>query len=310
MVTNRNLIRKSSIDSSTISTYGKLNPEQSNKFIDYMRDECAFMKDVRTIAMSGPQYDLDFIGISSRIVRKGVEATDPMVTSAINTSRKRLTTTEVILPQDVTLNFLEDNIERAAAEDHIARLLSQQFANDLCDLAINGDTATQSGATDYNFLSIADGFLKQAKVSGAGTHVFDTNASEDYKGVVFKGMLEALPNKYQQNLSELRFYVSPAVAQAYIDQLTSRQTAWSDTLLQTGELPKYKGVTIFPVQYMPDGDLILTQRMNLAMGVQRTFTFDRERKPRKRIYEFTMTSRIDPAKIVHDDALVIGYNAA
>ena len=63
------------------------------------------------------------------------------------------------------------------------------------------------------------------------------------------------------------------------------------------------------VAFVPEG-LLPTVTLALAMGVQRTFTFDRERKPRKRIYEFTMTSRIDPAKIVHDDALVIGYNAA
>ncbi|MDR2523412.1 MAG: hypothetical protein LBC93_06915, partial [Synergistaceae bacterium] len=86
-----------------------------------------------------------------------------------------------------------------------------------------------------------------------------------------------------------------------------RQTAWADTLIQTGNLPLYKGVKIFPVEYWPNDCLMLTYRQNLAMGIQRQFTFDRERVPRRRIVEFTMTNRIDPAKIVHDDALVVAY---
>lgn len=304
---NRAIIAKAAIDTSTIATYGKLNPEQSDKFIDYMVDNSPFMKDIQTIKMSGPEYDLDFIGVSSRIIRKGQEATAPTNQAGVTTLTKRLTSTEIILPQDISFSFLEDNIERGNAEDHIAKLLATQFGNDVCDLAINGDT-TASG-DDEDFLKIGDGFIKKAKASLA-VHVFDTNASVDYKGVVFGGMLDKLPNKHKVNLGELRYYVSPNVASAYIEQLTTRQTAWADELLQTGKLPQYKGVTIFPVQYWPDDCIILTPRKNLATGVQRYFTFDRERNPRKRIIEFTMTSRIAPAEIVCDDALVVGYNAA
>jgi len=303
---NRAIIAKAAIDTSTIATYGKLNPEQADKFIDYMVDNSPFLKDIQTVPMGGPQYDLDFIGVSSRIIRKGQEATTPTNQPGVTTTRKRLTTTEVILPQDISFSFLEDNIEKGNAEDHIAKLLAMQFGNDVCDLAINGDTA--ASGTDEDFLKIGNGFIKIAKAS-ATAHVFDTNASVDYKGVVFGGMLDKLPNAFRQNLGELRYYVSPNVASAYIEQLTVRQTAWADELLQTGKLPQYKGVTIFPVQYWPDDCIILTPRKNLATGVQRVFTFDRERVPRKRIVEFTMTSRIAPAEIVCDDALVVGYNA-
>jgi hypothetical protein len=303
---NRSIVRKAAVDSSVIASSGRLNPTQSDKFIDYMTDESAFLKDIRTIKMPGPEYDLDFIGVSSRIIRTGVESTEPTNQPGIETSRKKLKTTEVILPQDISLTFLEDNIERVNAEDTVARLLAQQFANDVCDLAINGDS-TATGTPDSAFLNIGDGFVKLAKES-TSAHTVDIGASVDYKGEVFRQILEAMPNKFKRNLGELRFYVSPSVAQAYIDQLTTRETAWADSLIQTGSLPKYKGVTIMPVEYWPDDCLILTPRLNLATGIQRAFTFDRERVPRKRIVEFTMTSRIDPAKIVHDDALVVAYN--
>ena len=307
MISNRVLIAKAAITSADLATGGKLNPEQANKFIDYMVDQSAFLKDIRTERMAGPTKDLDFIGVANRIIRKGVEATEPTETAGIQTSKKQLNSTEVILPADISLTFLEDNIEKEGAEDHIARMLALQFGNDLTDLAWNGNTATPTTDPFYPFLSIDDGFIKLAKAS-ANTHKYDTNGSTDYKGVVFPGMLNMLPNKWKANKAELRFYVSPTVAEAYIEQLTTRQTAWADELLQTGKLPQYKGITIFPVDYIPDDVIILTLRKNLATGIQREFTSDRERKPRKRVIEYTMTGRVDAAQIVVDDALVIGYN--
>lgn len=302
MISNRTLIAKAAITTAALNTGGRLNPEQANKFIDYMVDQSAFLKDIRTERMDGPTKDLDFIGVASRIIRKGVEATEPTETAGIQTSKKQLNTVEVILPADISLSFLEDNIERAGAEDHIARMLAMQFANDLTDLSWNGDTASADA-----FLQIDDGFIKLAKAS-ANTHKFDTNGSTDYKGVVFPGMLNMLPNKWKANKAELRFYVSPTVAEAYIEQLTTRQTAWADELLQTGKLPQYKGITIFPVDFIPDDVIVLTLRKNLATGIQRDFTSERVRQPRKRIIEYTMTSRVDAAQIVVDDALVIGYD--
>ena len=306
---NRAIISKAAITSgTTLATSGKLNPEQANQFIDYMVKDVAFLGDIRTINMNGPQYDLDFIGIANRIIRKGVENTEPTNQPGVTPSKKQLTTTEIILPQDITIQFIEDNIEKENAEDHIARLLADQFANDVCDLAINGDTASVD-ETYADFLKIGDGFVKLAKDSTTA-HKYDTNGSQDYKGTVFKGMLSLLPGKFKRNKSELRFYCSPNVADEYIDQLTVRQTALADELLQSGRLVEYKGVRIFPVEYWPDDVIILTPRQNLAIGVQREFTLDRERKPRKRVIEYTLTSRIDPAKIVWDDALVVGYGAA
>lgn len=304
-ISNRALLAKDAITTADLATGGKLNPQQADKFIDYMVDQSAFLKDIRTERMDGPAKDLDFIGVASRIVRKGIEATEPTDTAGIQTSRKRLETVEVILPADISFSFLEDNIEREGVEDHIARMLAMQFANDLTDLAWNGDTEDTS--EHAAFLTIDDGFIKLAKES-TDTHKFDTGGSTDFKSEVFPGMLSMLPNKWKANKSELRFYVSPTVAEAYIEELTVRQTAWADELLQTGKLPLYKGVTIFPVDFIPDDVLVLTLRKNLAVGIQRQFTNERERKPRKRIIEYTMTARVDVAKIVVDDALVIGYN--
>jgi len=283
----------------------RLNPTQGSEFIRTIVDNTPILKLIRTIDMPAPTYDLDFVGVASRIIRKATEGTAPTVGNNFTFTKKSLNTVEIVLPEDITQTFLEDNIERAGAEDTISSMLATQFGNDLADLFINGDTADAGASKD--FLNIDDGLVKLAKVS-RGTHKFDTNASQDFKGVVFPGMMAQLPNKWKAQKANLRFLVSPSVADAYIDQLATRQTALGDELIQGGRLPEYKGVKILPVEYMPDDVLILTPLSNLAMGIQRDFTIAREYVPRKRIYEYTITSRVDACQIVIDDALVIAYN--
>lgn len=307
MASNRSIIEKNS--TSNFSNGGILNPTQASKFIDYMVAKDSFLSDIRTVRMSGPQYDLDFMALGSRILREGTEGTAPNTLANVTTSRKRLTTKEVILPYDITDNVREDNIEGVSVADHIASLMGAQFGNDLCDLAINGDTSTASSAPDYNFLKIADGFVKLAK-SSASTNKYDTNASADYKGTVFPGMLAALPNQFKANKSALRFYVSPSVAEAYVDQLDTRSTALGDASIISGNVQPFHGIRIFPVEFLPDDVLILTLAQNLAVGIQRDIRVENMRQPRKRLTEYTITMRIDPAKIVYDPALVVAYNIA
>jgi hypothetical protein len=305
---NRALVSKATIGVSTITgegTGGLLNSEQAKQFIEYTTDETAFLKEIQTLEMAGPTRDLDFLSISARIIRRGVEATDPTAVNPLTTSKKQLATVEMILPADISFTVLEDNIERDSFQDTTARLLAGQFGNDLVDLAWNGDTA-DAGA-DQDFLKIDDGFIKIAKASSV-VHKVDIGTSQDYKGTVFPALLAAMPNKWKRNKAELRLFCAPDVAEEYIEQLTARVTAWGDYLLQTGELPKYKNISLYPVEYVPTGFIMLTLRKNLATGIQRHITSDKERKPRRRVWEYTMTFRADAAQIVADDAVVIGYD--
>lgn len=305
MASNRSIIEK--IATSDFTNGGLLNPTQSNRFIDYMVPKDSFLADIRTVRMNGPQYDLDFMGLGSRILREGTEGTAPTTLANVTTSRKRLTTKEVILPYDITDNVREDNIEGVSVADHIASLMGAQFGNDLADLAINGDTATASNATDYAFLKIADGFIKLAKNSTL-THKVNTAAGVDYKGTIFPNMLKAVPNQFKANKSLLRFYVSPTVAEAYVDQLDTRSTALGDASIVSGNIQPFHGVRLFPVEFLPDDVLILTPAQNLAVGIQRQVRVENMRQPRKRLTEYTITMRLDFAKIVYDPALVIAYN--
>lgn len=285
---------------------GRLNPEQADRFIDYVVSENQFLQAVRMVRMDGPEYDLDFIDVSNRLLRLGIEAQEPTFLAGVQTSKRRLQTVEGILAFDVSKHFLEDNIERAEAEDRIARMMATQYGNDLLDLAINGDRDA-SGA-DADFLTIDDGWIKKARTY-PGVHKFDAQGSRDFKNVIFETMLRMLPRKWKANTSVLRFLVSANTAQDYVNQLQPRETGLGDRLIVTGEIPPFRGVALEVLPYWPDDVVMLTMPRNLAVGIQRDFTVDREWKPRRRVMEYTMTNRFDPAEIVVDDAVVIAFGA-
>ncbi len=58
---------------------------------------------------------------------------------------------------------------------------------------------------------------------------------------------------------------------------------------------------------MPDDVIILTHRLNLVSGVQRAMKVYSQFNQRKDLTEYTMYMRLDPGKIVWDDALVVAY---
>ena len=288
---------------------GHLNPEQANRFIDYMVDNSALLKDIRIERMRAPEKLLDFMLIDGRIIRKATEGQQPSELMGITTKRKELRSIKIVLPADISHEFLEDNIERAAVREHIARMLSQQYSNDLTDLLLNGDTTTASSATDAAFLTIGDGIIKQAKDS-ADTHKISlptTIAAADYKDTIFPNMLKALPDKFKSDRDNLRFYCSSSVSDDYILSLASRLTTMGDNVLVNGNLATFLGVRLFPVPNMPSNAIILTNRHNIVQGIQRDMEVHSEYRPRKDMTEYTMYMRVDPGKIVWDDALVIAY---
>jgi hypothetical protein len=310
VTSTRSIIAKDAIQSSDFiggGNGGYLSPEQSREFLRLMFDATDFLKDIQTLTMHAPTKDLDYMGLNSRVLRLAVEGVAPDELIGINTAKQQLLAKEVILPYDITDNVLEDTIERENADDRIAGMMAAQFGNDLCDLSVNGDSSLTAGDPDGKFLRIGDGFIKLA-MDSPDTHKVDTDSSRDYKGEVFPMMLAALPNRFKRRKNELRFYVSPSVAEAYIQQLAIRETELGDESLITGRPQRFSGIQLFECEYMPDEVLILTSNKNLATGIFRDVKAENQRQSRKRLTEYTVTMRLDPAKIIWHDALVVAYD--
>lgn len=281
---------------------GLLGVEQADKFIDYMIDSSVLLKQATTLRISGDSRQLDTIEVASRLLRKGVEKQAPTETFGVGTGRREVFTTEVILPFDITFQFLEDNIEKDNAEDHVARLMAGTFSNDLEDLGINGNTA--DAGVDAAFLTIANGWLK---ILGADPAVnkYDTNNSTDYAGTVFKGMLKALPDRWKRNPRGLVYLTAPSVEEEYRLSLASRQTALGDRQLIDGSAVTYAGIPVKSVPFLLPGQHLLTKTENLVFAIKRAIRIGRQVQERSRLIEYTMTARVG-YEIINPELAVYG----
>lgn len=308
MATNEEILQKV-VDTTLIGSGGGgiLNVEQANRFIDYMVDQSVLVKEVRLVRMNGPSREIDRINLGTRKVRKATEGVDDHVNADPTFDKITLNTVKVRLDWELTSESLEDNLEGDALEDHIARLMAAQFANDLEDLYINGDVADSDA-----LLKTLDGWRKRVL---NGAHVVGTPSP--LAGLVkasFNTAIKTLPQKYLQRRGDLRFYTSSSLIQDFLNGLTDRSTPLGDAVIfGTPEGPRGGGMTNirpFGVQLMEvplyeedlagtysgaagnHGQLDLTFPQNRIVGVQREIKVYREFKPKKDAIEYTAFMRI------------------
>ena len=291
------------VDSSLFATGGKLNPEQSSNFIDYIVNEAVALSRVQVRRMNAPQATIDELTGATRKLRRGVENTAPAGVQNIGTRKRTLTTVETILPEDITLSFLEDNIERKGAENHIVKILATMFGNDLNDLAWNGDEAAATG--DVDFVTINDGWLKIIAAAVIAGTVDATGATSP--GAVLASLRKHMPSKFKAR-TDLVYFAPVPFVEAYAEELAGRETGLGDQIVVNG-LPavRYFGNLVVGDPALQSGEVIFTPEENLVVGIQRDMTVDSMYQPRKRAVEYTIAGRSD-FEIVTGEAIVRAHN--
>lgn len=308
LATNEEILQKV-VDTTLIGSGGGgiLNPEQSNRFIDYMVDQSVLTKEVRLVRMNGPSREIDRINLGTRKVRKATEGTNDGVNADVTFDKITLNTVKVRLDWELTSESLEDNLEGDMLEDHIARLMAAQFANDLEDLYINGDVADSDA-----LLKTLDGWRKRA-LNGAHVVGAPTPAGGLTKST-FNTAIKNLPQKYLQRRGDLRFYTSSSLIQDFLNGLTDRSTPLGDAVIfGTPEGPRGGGMTnirpfgisLTEVPLFAEniggtysgasgnhGFVDLTFPQNRIVGVQREIKVYREFQPKKDSIEYTAFMRI------------------
>ena len=211
-MSNNNLLEKV-ISTSSIGTApsggGLLSPAQSTRFIDYMWDATTLGARVRTIKMRANEIELDRMAVGERVVRLATEAVDDAVNVNVAFAKVSLSTQKLRLDWELSSESLEDNLEGEAFEDHVARLLSAQAANDIEDLAINGDVNNTDDALFKSF----DGWRKRLY---AGANVVDAAAADGLDRAVFHRALKKMPRKFMARRGGLRFYTTAGLASDYV----------------------------------------------------------------------------------------------
>lgn len=195
---------------------GVLTPRQSNRFLDFVVEQSVLLNDVRVVRMNAPTVDIDKVNVGTRIMRKATEAVDDGNNVDPTFSKISMTTVKLRLDWELSTEGLEDNIEGTSLEDHVASLLARQTANDLEDLAINGDT-TSSDA----LLKALNGYTARARSAATVVDAAGANLTRS----LFDKALRNLPNKYLQRRSELSWYTSSSLVQDYLWSLSTTGTA-------------------------------------------------------------------------------------
>ena len=277
----------------TDNTGGLLAVEQYNKFIDTVVAMDAFMKKIRVERGIATSRELNLMGVKSRILRGATELNtfvDGDLQQVI-TGKKTLTPVKLRLPYDISLDYLNENIEKAGVEETINNIFATQFANDLMDLGINGNTETPNDNPDYLFLKIVNGWLAKL-VDDPDGQFYTRGDSRDWKGTIFSQIIKKLPEKYL-NLPGLQFFVGRNVDQEYRDQLGERITILGDTMIQQNPPTYFNGYAIERIPFLPDGAVLFTVPTNLAIGFSRDMSVYKFVNGRKDCVEYTTYAKVD-----------------
>jgi hypothetical protein len=316
---------------------GGLTYAQTDKFIDYMWDATVLGSLVRKRRMRAVEEEISVISVGARLMRGATEAVDTGENAVPAFAKLSITAKKFRLDWELSSESLEDNVEGAELEDHIARLMATQAGNDLEDIAINGDTASSVPGID-----IIDGWRKRAV---AGAHVVD-HKGETLNRSAFNKALKAMPRKYMARRNGLRFFTGSNAIQDYIFSLQQVENGFVNpeslaaASLNSGV--RTEGPAGFitgnafgvPVQEVPlfdearDGDydtnsgtsgvqvpstnlnhvdLWLTFPQNLIWGIKREITIHRQFMPKKDTIEYTVYVR-QGVQIENLDAFVVVKN--
>lgn len=331
------VITTSSIGADATGGGGLLTPQQSGRFIDYMWDATVLGPQVRKVRMNSDTVELDRISVGERLVRLATEAVDDGVNPAVAFTKVSITSVKLRLDWELSSEALEDGLEGEALEDHIARLMAAQAANDLEDLAINGDTIGHSGDA---LLKSFDGWRKRLFYGGTVLDAGDitlpdgTGAGELHRGT-FNAALRAMPRRFMGRRGGLKFFTATGLLQDYMfreqlmdqggfpertgnteggDNNPGAVAGWSPTApygVRAVEVP------LFP-EYDVDGagagtaqgsDVWLVDPQNLVWGVKREIQVFREFKPKKDTIEYTLYTRVG-CNVENPQASVVVRNVA
>ena len=118
-MSNKEILEKATITTNDIAAAGRLNDAQADRFIDFVIDVTGLKDRVRVVRFRNDKLDIDKINVGNRVALAKAEAKDPSVRRRINTSKVTLQPEFVMVPWEVSDDFVLENIEGDNIEDTI-----------------------------------------------------------------------------------------------------------------------------------------------------------------------------------------------
>jgi len=279
---------------------GILRPEQARRFIDYVWDATVLANDGRRVTMRANTMELEKVNVGERVVRAANQGDASFTNAGATFSKIELTTKKLRLDWEVSSEALEDNIEGGALEDHLVRLMTTAFGNDIEDLAINGDTA-QAGDP---FLGIMDGFIARNQNDGFSHEAIVEQANADWTVSDMQKLVLAMPRRYRALQTGLKFYAGTDTFANIVknngtvfDSIGSTEAARGsylggvDQTIGGARQTRVLGIPVLEVPYYPADYVDLTFPQNRIWGFQRDITVNRFYVPKKDTIEYTVFVR-------------------
>jgi HK97 family phage major capsid protein len=264
-MTRREALAKATITTSDAAS-GLLDPVQGNAFIRKLKESTSLANAIRQETRTATAGEINKIATGARIIRAATENADDGYRAGATFATVPFSTRKLRLPWEVTEDVFHENIEGSGLEGTLVDEMTTQFALDLEDLEINGDTAAGAGA-DQAFLQINDGILKMitaAAVAGRRINGATIDTGVWGKNHMFE-MLYAMPNVYRRS-GNLRWIMSPARAIQWWESITNRATASGDSALlgAGGAIDRPLGIPVLEVPALPDSTVLLADPRNFV----------------------------------------------
>lgn len=263
-LTNETLVQKAIITADTIAAQGRLNAQQSEKFIDYVVDMSGLKNNARVVRVT-TDWEIDKIGIGRRVAMPAIEAVNPSGRRGVTTSKVTITPKTIIVPVEIGDGFRQENIEGESIDDTVIRLFARQLANDMEELFLNGDVlgpAVLEGdikdggsTTQYikdSYLALFNGWLRLAR----GANVYSA-AGVGIGPSVFSGMKKLMPDKFLRNMDDLRYITSTDLEQNYREKVSTRATAAGDNALHSRNALTPFGIPLTPFPLFPFNPVVV-----------------------------------------------------
>ena len=292
-----------------------LQPEISDRYLREMVERTVVTSEARRLPMRSSTRNIDRLTHSGRVMVFPDEGTDATVAGALAFAQRQLIAGRFIAAEDWTRETIEDNIEGENLEDTIVDVMGQMHARDLEELFLyaNADDTTSPAFPDAD----GNGDSFREKLGGTAhdgwlllsEHLVDKQGAQPSLATdIFKELMSSVPVKNLDRFprTEWRLYVSSSLERRYREELGERMTALGDRALFENVPVFFQGIPVTSVPALKietrqfSGtdvenvtDCMLVHPSNLVVGFQRDVMVDIEYRPRKAVFELTISARGD-----------------
>ena len=211
--------------------------------------------------------------MGKRVAVPKKEAVDPGLRRKTNHTKITLQPEEIMVPWELSDDFVSENLEGEQVEDTIMRLMATQLSNDLEELYIQADKLGPirfeselidgGSATDVvvdTYLKLQDGWLKRAGAS----HIVDHDG-QNIGHQIFSDMMVEMPSKFKRNKRNLKYFISDTTEQLFRNNLAARATGLGDQAATQEMNLRPFGVELVPLALLPQTPLV-TEHLTVTIA--------------------------------------------